>query len=145
MGYRRGYWRRDPHAKPLLKPWEREYPGQYVCRECHTAWDCSHASDITVLVICSKCGLGKDCVRCKRYQPKKSGLSRLYRSQMPNTWRDKGKWLCASCRPEHEPVAKAGNRIMACEECRGVPQVCEFFYPEPFQPHRDYWRSSPRR
>ncbi len=135
MGYRRrGYWRDDPPSQPPLKPWEREYPHQYVCKDCHTAWDCNHASNFTALLICSRCGLAKECVRCKRYQPKrKDGRKGLHNSEMPLKWRRTGRWLCLSCRPEHEFVKRAGARLMVCEKCWGAGEECHFYYPDPVE------------
>ncbi len=116
-----------------VKPWTRDYSDQWVCHDCHTYWDCDHASDVTALVKCSKCGLGKECVKCEHYQPKKS-TAPLHRSCVPLIWRDVGRWLCVTCRPEHEPSTRPGKKVMVCEKCRDVPQECAFYYPEPFRP-----------
>lgn len=124
-------WSRRPwygSGLPRLKPWEREYPQQYVCADCHTSWSCDHSSQATTLCACSICGLGRECVRCKIYQPK-TGRG-LRKRQMPQAWRPRGLYLCVDCQPEH---AK-GQRATAhrCEKCF-YERDCVFCYPEPFQ------------
>ncbi len=136
-GYSYRFGQRFDSSRP--KPWEQEIRGQYVCRECHTYGKCDHASDETALVLCSKCGSGKECVPCKRYQPKKGERDGLHRSRMPLIWRDTGRWLCVRCRPEHEASTSPGKKIMVCEKCRDVPQECSFYYPRPFEQRRRRW------
>ncbi len=129
-------WGRRPwfgSGLPRPKPWEREYPQQYVCADCHTSWSCDHSRQETVLCACSICGVGRECVSCKVYQPKKA-TGRLRKRQMPATWRPRGQFLCSDCQPEH--ANGKSTTFRHCEKCTHE-RDCTFSYPEPFVP-REY-------